>query len=50
MNVWVCSPQCNQLVKDATTAQARQIQAARLAHDYVIACWFVHPGKELTND
>jgi hypothetical protein len=46
MNVWVCSPQCNQLVKDCTPAQARQIQAALVDHDHVVVCGILHPGKD----
>lgn len=50
MNVWVCSPACNQLVIDATKEQARQIYAAQLTNDYVVACGILHPHQELSND
>jgi len=46
MNVWVCSPACNQLVIDATPEQARQIEAAHRKFDHVVVCGILHPGKD----
>lgn len=48
MTLYVCSPECDDLVKHCTKDQATELNRLTRWHDHVIACHIVHPGRKPT--
>lgn len=46
MTLYVCSPECDDLVKTCTKDQAAELSRLDRWHDHVIACQIVHPGRK----